>query len=99
MLDAAQTSTLGWGPTRRVMSAVLLFQGKDNMLRVVSSRRLARPMKRSQSVTGILGLALKQAEPVFGGDACAIRARYFIGFQDAKSVLAIPCALASRTTA
>lgn len=97
VLDAAQTiGTLGLAdldPDVRVMSAVLLFQGKDNMLRVVSSRRLARS---DEAVAvpghrGILGLALKQAEPVFGGDASRDpELRYFIGFQDAKSVLAIP---------
>ena len=97
VLEAAQTiGTLGLAeidPDVRVMSAVLLFQGKDNLLRVVSSRRMPRsddavavPGRR-----GILGLALKQAEPVFGGDAYRDpELRYFAGFQSAKSILAIP---------
>lgn len=97
VLEAAQAiGALGLAdlaPDVRVMSAVLLFQGKDNMLRVVSSRRLPRS---DETVAvpghrGVLGLALKQAEPVFGGDAYRDpELRYFIGFQDAKSVLAIP---------
>jgi signal transduction histidine kinase len=97
VMDAAQgigTSGLSdLNPDARVMSAVLLFQGKDNMLRVVSSRRLPRSDETVSvpGVRGILGLALKQAEPVFGGDAYRDpELRYFLGFQDAKSVLAIP---------
>ena len=77
----------------RLVSAVLLFQGEDNKLRVVSSRRLTRA---DEQVTvwgrrGILGLAIKQDEPVFAGDAVRDpELRYYVAFQDTKSVLAIP---------
>jgi signal transduction histidine kinase len=81
------------GPDARLISAVLLFQGEDNMLRVATSRRLTRndeqvaiPGRR-----GVLGLALRQAQPVFAGDASRDpELRYFVAFQDAASVLAIP---------
>jgi signal transduction histidine kinase len=81
------------GENVRLVSAVMLFQGDDNQLRIVTSRGLTRT---DQSVAlpgrrGVLGLALKQAEPVFGGDpARDPELRYFVGFQDTKSVLAIP---------
>ena len=81
------------GPETRLISAVLLFQGEDNKLRVATSRGLTRadgsvavPGRR-----GILGLALQQGEPVFAGDAVRDpELRYFVAFQNAKSVLAIP---------
>ncbi len=97
VLEAAQDIGLvalrDSGMAPHLISAVLLFQGKDNKLRVVTSRRLTRadtqvavPGRR-----GVLGLALKQAEPVFSGDANRDpELRYFVAFQDAKSVLAIP---------
>jgi signal transduction histidine kinase len=96
VLEAAQDiGTLGlreMGPEVRLISAVLLFQGDDNMLRVVTSRRLTRS---DQQVTvpghhGVLGLALKRGRPVFAGDASRDpELRNFVAFQDAKSVLAI----------
>jgi len=81
------------GSDVRLISAVLLFQGDDNKLRVVTARGLTRadgavavPGRR-----GVLGLALQQGEPVFAGDAVRDpELRYFVAFQDAKSVLAIP---------
>jgi signal transduction histidine kinase len=81
------------GPDVHLISAVLLFQGEDNKLRVVTSRGLTRadsvvaiPGRR-----GVLGLALQQGEPVFAGDAVRDpELRYFVAFQDSKSVLAIP---------
>ncbi|HVO69134.1 MAG TPA: histidine kinase [Aggregatilineaceae bacterium] len=80
-------------PESRLISAVLLFQGKDNKLRVVTSRGLTRaddavavPGRR-----GVLGLALKGDVPVFAGDAMRDpELRYFVAFQEAKAVLAIP---------
>ncbi len=97
VLDAAQDmGTLGMhemGTAGRLISAVLLFQGEDNKLRVVTSRRLTRTDEQVSvpGTRGVLGLALKQAEPVFGGDAVRDpELRYFVAFQDAKSVLAIP---------
>lgn len=77
----------------RLISAVLLFQGEDNKLRLVTSRRLTRADEHVvlEGTSGVLGMALKQAEPVFAGDATHDpELRYFAGFQQAQSVLAIP---------
>lgn len=77
----------------RLISAVMLFQGEDNKLRVITSRGLTR---NDDTVAvpgrkGILGLALKGGDPVFAGDVAADpELRYFAAFQDMKSVLAIP---------
>jgi len=77
----------------RLISMVLLFQGKDNLLRVITARGLTRA---DESVTlsgtrGVLGLALKQAQPVFGGSAKHDpELRYFAAFQDVDSVLVVP---------
>jgi len=97
ILEAAQDiGLLGLrelGAESKLVSVVLLFQGKDNKLRVVTSRRLTRA-DQQVAVTGrrgVLGLALKQAEPVFAGDAARDpELRYFVAFQETKSVLAIP---------
>lgn len=80
-------------PQTRVVSAALLFQGAEDKLRVVSSRHLTRSDEQVEVAgsRGILGLALKQAEPVFAGEALRDpELRYFVGFQDAKSLLVIP---------
>ena len=81
------------GPRTRVISAALLFQGADDKLRVVSSRHLTRADEQVEidGQRGILGLALKQAGPVFAGEALHDpELRYFAGFQEAKSLLVIP---------
>lgn len=98
VLEAAQMiGALGLredlGTQTRLVSAVLLFQGKDNKLRVVSSRGLTRADTQVAvpGHKGLLGLALKQTAPVFGGDATRDpELRYFAAFQDSKSILAIP---------
>lgn len=97
MEEAQKIGTLalsdGTEPGTRLISAVMLFQGEDNRLRVVTSRGLTRA---DETVAvpgrkGVLGLALKQGDPVFGGDAPRDpELRYFVAFQDAKSVMAIP---------
>lgn len=98
VLEAAQSiGTLSLrddiGPDAHLISAVLLFQGDDNKLSVVTSRGLTATDQtvRVSGQRGVLGLALKQAQPVFGGYALHDpELRYFAAFQDAKSVLAIP---------
>lgn len=98
VLEAAQSiGTLSLrddiGPDAHLISAVLLFQGDDNKLSVVTSRGLTATDQtvRVSGQRGVLGLALKQAQPVFGGYALHdAELRYFTAFQDAKSVLAIP---------
>jgi len=81
------------GPGCQVISAVLLFQGPDNQLRVITARGLTRRDEgvAVPGVQGVLGEALEQARPVFTGAAAADpELRYFSAFQDARSVLAIP---------
>jgi signal transduction histidine kinase len=81
------------GPDSRLISAVLLFQGTDNKLRVVTSRGLTRADEAVAVAgrRGVLGLALKGDVPVFAGDAMRDpELRYFVAFQEAKAVLAIP---------
>lgn len=98
VLEAAQDTgelllTNDDGQRTRVVSAALLFQGAEDKLRVVSSRHLTRSDEQVEieGQRGILGLALKQAEPVFAGEALHDpELRYFAGFQDAKSLLVIP---------
>jgi signal transduction histidine kinase len=95
VLDAAlDVGVLGlkeMAPGERLMGMVLLFQ-KDE-LRVATSRRLT-PHDQRLTVPGrrgILGQALKQAEPVFANNVGEDpELKYFAGFQDARSILAIP---------
>ncbi|MBN1681742.1 MAG: GAF domain-containing sensor histidine kinase [Anaerolineae bacterium] len=80
-------------PNSRLISAVLLFQGEDNRLHVVTSRGLTRADEQviAHGRRGVLGMALKQSEPVFAADAIRDpELRYFVAFQDSKSLLAIP---------
>ncbi len=81
------------GPEVRLVSAVLLFQGDDNKLRVITSRGLT-PSDKTVALSGrrgVLGLAMKRAQPIFGGAAVHDpELRYFAGFHRAQSVLAIP---------
>jgi signal transduction histidine kinase len=83
----------GLGEDVHLISAVMLFQGEGNKLRVVTSRGLTRAdrLVAVPGRRGVLGLALQQGEPVFAGDAVRDpELRYFVAFQDTKSVLAIP---------
>ncbi len=95
VLDAAlDVGVLGLRELRRdarLVGMVLLF--RDNELYVATARRLTRrdmaikvPGKR-----GIMGMALRQAEPVIGSDPRKDpELRYFMAFQGVKSVLCIP---------
>jgi signal transduction histidine kinase len=83
----------GLGADARLISAALLFQGENNQLRVVSARGLTRAdsLVAVPGRRGVLGLALQQGEPVFAGDAGRDpELHYFVAFQNATSVLAIP---------
>lgn len=81
------------GPEVRLISAVLLFQGEDNLLRVITARGLTRA---DEAVAvpgrqGVLGLALKSSGPIFANEGnLDPELRYFVAFQGAKSILAIP---------
>ncbi len=78
-------------PNARLIGAVMLFQG--DALCVVASRRLT-PRDTKVTVSGhqgVLSEALKSAEPVLTQDSINDpELSYFVAFQDAKSVLAIP---------
>ncbi len=95
VLDAAlDVGVLGlkeMAPGERLMGMVMLFQ--NDQLRVATSRRLT-PHDERMTVPGqqgVLGQALKQAEPVFASNAGEDpELKYFAGFQDAKSILVIP---------
>lgn len=93
--DAQNIGTLSLrddlGPETRLVSAVLLFQ-RDH-LRVITSRGLTATDQNValEGKRGVLGLALQQTRPVFGGPAIDDpELRYLVAFQSAKSVLAIP---------
>ncbi len=74
-----------------LIGVVLLYE--HAVLRVETGRRLTRQDERVHvpGQRGILGLALKQTQPVFGADAHHDpELQYFSGFAAAKSILAIP---------
>lgn len=95
VLDAAlDVGVLGlreMGPNNRLISAVLLFRGKE--LHVATARRFSR--KDEEVVVpgqrGVLGLALNQSEPVFAANAHHDpELQYFSALAEAESILAIP---------
>ncbi|MFC1961215.1 histidine kinase [Chloroflexota bacterium] len=97
VLDAAlDVGVLGlreMGPNARLVSAVLLFDKDSGDLKIVNARRLthADMTKRVTGRKGVIGKALKQAEPVFASDARQDpELRYFVAFQDARSILCVP---------
>jgi signal transduction histidine kinase len=74
-------------------AGVFLFHVEDNRLHVVSSRRFTRADEARvlSGVDGIVGRTLKEAQPVFGGDAMDDpELQNFVAFQGCKSVLCIP---------
>ncbi|MEP7290601.1 MAG: GAF domain-containing sensor histidine kinase [Chloroflexota bacterium] len=76
-----------------LFAGVFLFHTDDSKLHVVSSRRLTRADEARiiSGVEGIVGQALREAEPVFGTDARSDpELQYFIAFQGCKSLLCIP---------
>ncbi len=97
VLDAAlDVGVLGlreMGPNARLVSAVLLFDNNTGQLKIANSRRLthADTAKQVPGRRGVLGLALRQAEPVFANDATRDpELKYFVAFQDARSILCVP---------
>jgi signal transduction histidine kinase len=97
VLDAAlDVGVLGlreMGPNARLVSAVLLFDENTGQLKIAIARRLTHADVRKQvpGKRGVLGLALKQAEPVFANDARRDpELKYFVAFQDARSILCVP---------
>lgn len=77
----------------RLISAVLLMQQGNNMLYVVTGRGLSRQdqMKTIPGKDGIVGQALSEGVPVFGGPARKDpELQYFTGFYETRSMLCIP---------
>lgn len=75
----------------RLVSAVLLF--RDDMLYVATSQRLTRSDRSVviEGKRGVVGLALRRAEPVFASDPIHDpELRYFAALQPCQSVLIIP---------
>jgi signal transduction histidine kinase len=76
----------------KVVSAAMLFR-EDTRLHISSQRGLT--LKDQEMILpgqqGILGIALKQENPVFGGLASRDpELTYMVGFRDSRSLLAIP---------
>jgi signal transduction histidine kinase len=97
VLDAAlDVGVLGLresNPNARLVSAVFLYDENTGLLKVANSRRLTRTDvdKQVPGKRGVLGLALRQAEPVFASDAERDpELQYFVAFQDARSILCVP---------
>lgn len=97
VLDAAlDVGVLGlrqMGPNARLVSAVLLYDEASGRLKIANARRLTNADLRMQvpGRRGVLGLALRQAEPVFANDAQRDpELRYFVAFQDSRSILCVP---------
>ncbi len=92
-LDVGVLGLREMGPNARLVSAVLLFDQDTGQLKVANGRRLtyADTTKQVPGRKGVLGLALKQAEPVFASDARRDpELRFFVAFQDARSILCVP---------
>ena len=84
---------LGASDNARLISTILLFRKDDNMMHVAAARRLTRVDEkvRLQGRDGILGEALKNAEPVIGKNATQDpELRFFVAFQGTNSVMAVP---------
>jgi signal transduction histidine kinase len=97
VLDAAlDVGVLGlreMGPNARLVSAVLLFDNDSGQLKIANARRLTHSDLKKQvpGRRGVLGLALRQAEPVFANDASRDpELKYFVAFQDSRSILCVP---------
>ncbi len=95
VLDAAlDVGVLGlreMGSNNKMISAVLLFRGKQ--LHVATARRFSRTDEQVvvPGQRGVLGLALNQSDPVFAADAHHDpELQYFGAFAEARSILAIP---------
>ena len=81
-----------------LISAVLLFSNQG--LRVAAARHFSRQDEKANlpGQRGILGLALRQTEPVFGESAHDDpELQYISGLGNAKSVLALPLRLQFRS--
>ncbi len=95
ILEAAlEAGRLGMRHTdENLVSAVMLFHAGDNLLHVVSSRRLTRKDENLSvpGKAGVIGTALQSAEPAISDKAISDpELQYFAAFQPCRSVLCIP---------
>jgi signal transduction histidine kinase len=94
--EAQQVGQLALFPRYRdlpLISAVLLFRHTDNYLHVATARQLTRQdLKVKVSArSGILAKVLESHKPIFGESGTDDpELRHYAGFQNAKSLLAIP---------
>jgi len=91
LLDIGVLGLRELGENNRLASAVLLFQGRD--LRVAAARGFTGQDERTTvpAQRGILGIAVNQSEPVFGGEARSDpELQYYSGLIKTKSLLALP---------
>jgi len=90
-LDVGVLGLRKLGDQNRLISAVFLFQGRD--LRIAASRGFTQ---KDATLTvpgarGILGIAVNQSEPVFGGDARNDpELQYYSGLVEVRSMMALP---------
>lgn len=90
-LDVGVLGLRKMGDQNRLISAVMLFQGRE--LRIAASRGFSQ---QDEKITlpgqrGVLGIAVNQSEPVFGGDARSDpELQYLSGLVAARSLLAMP---------
>lgn len=94
-LDVGVFGLREMGSSARMAGMVLLFKpgARSEELRIVTSRGLTHQdeKKTVAGMHGIIGQALKKAEPVFANQVLDDpELKYFAGFQDAKSLLVIP---------
>ena len=94
-LDVGVFGLREMGSNARMVGMVLLFKpgARSEELRIVTSRGLTHQdeKKTTAGMQGIIGQALKKAEPVFANQVQDDpELKYFAGFQDVQSLLAIP---------
>ena len=90
-LDMGAVGLRDAGPDVRLVSCVMLF--RDDVLYVATARGLTRADRQVvvEGKSGVLGEALRQAEPVFATDPRNDpELRYFAAFQACRSLLIVP---------
>jgi len=94
-LDVGVFGLREMGSSARMVGMVLLFKpgARSEELRIVTSRGLTHQDEKKPiaGMNGIIGQALKKAEPVFASQVQDDpELKYFAGFQDVQSLLVIP---------
>ncbi len=92
-LEAGRLGLKRSGADDENLLAIVLFHSDDNMLHVVSSRRLIRADEQNTvpGKSGIIGEALQGSEPIIGENPRKDpELQYFLSVQNCKSILCIP---------